>query len=134
MHQARQEPWTYDDADLDAVAVGAGRDRFLQRVDNLGAAESIVVPDGSRFEVRLSGMRIGTEVAVGEECVVDDLVHLVVRDARTDDRYEPPLVTDDRVFTNRYGVTFQLVDRVWKVAERVLIEDREGVGGCARDW
>ena len=134
LHQARQEPWTYDETALDAVAVGAGRDRFVQRVDNLGAAESIVAPDDSRFEVRLSDLRIGTDVAVGQECVLDDLVHVVVRDARTGERYEPPLVTDQRVFTNRYGVTFQLVDGVWKIADRVLIEDREGVSGCASDW
>jgi hypothetical protein len=134
LHQARQEPWDYDEAELDAVAVGAGRERFLQRVDNLGAAESVVAPSGSRFEVRLSGMRIGSDVAVGEECVLDDFVHVVVRDARTGERYEPPLVTDDRVFTNRYGVTFRFVDGVWKVADRVLIEDGEGVSGCAQDW
>lgn len=134
LHQARQEPWTYDEDQLDVVAVGAGRERFLQRIDNLGAAESVVAPDDSRFEVRLSGMRIGSDVAVGEECVLDDFVHVVVRDARTGERYDPPLVTDERVFTNRYGVTFQLVDDVWKVADRVLIEDREGVSGCARDW
>ncbi len=134
LHQARQEPWAYDEAELDAVAVGAGRDRFLQRVDNLGAAESVVPPDGSVFEVRLSDLRIGSEVAVGEECVVDDFVHLVVRNARTGERYEPPLVTDDRVFTHRYGVTFQRVDGAWKVADRVLIEDGEGVSGCARAW
>lgn len=134
LHQARQEPWVYDEAELDAVAVGAGRDRFVQRVDNLGAAESVVAPEDSIFEVRLSGLRVGSDVAVGEECVVDDFVHLVVRDARTGDRYEPPLVTDDRVFTKRYGVTFQRMDAVWKVADRVLIDDREGVSGCARDW
>jgi len=134
LHQARQEPWTYDEAALDAVAVDAGRDRFRQRVDNLGAAESVVAPDGSRFEVRLSGMRIGADVAVGEECVLDDFVHVVVRDIHTGERYDPPLVTDDRVFTNRYGVTFRLVEGVWKVADRVLIEDREGVSGCAEQW
>ena len=134
LHQARQEPWIYDEAQLDAVAVGAGRDRFLQRIDNLGAAESVVPPDGSVFEVRLSDLRVGSEVAVGEECVLDDFVHLVVRDARTGERYEPPLVTDDRVFTHRYGVTFQRVDGVWKVADRVLIEEGEGVSGCARAW
>ncbi len=134
LHGARQEPWVYDDAELDAVAVGAGRDRFVRRIDHLGAAESIVPPEHSVFEVRLSGMRVGSEVAVGEECVLDDSVRLVVRDARTGERYEPPLVTDDRVFTHRYGVTFQLVDGVWKVADRVLIEDGEGVSGCARDW
>ena len=134
LHQARQEPWVYDEAELDAVAVGAGRDRFLQRIDNLGAAESVVPPDGSVFEVRLSDLRIGSEVAVGEECVLDDFVHLVVRNVRTGERYEPPLVTDDRVFTHRYGVTFQRVDGVWKVADRVLIEDGEGVSGCARTW
>lgn len=134
LHRARQEPWAYDEAELDAVAVGAGRERFVQRIEHLGAAESIVPPDESVFEVRLSDLRIGSEVAVGEECVLDDFVHVVVRDARTGKRYDPPLVTDDRVFSNRYGVTFQRVEGTWKVADRVLIEDGEGVSGCARDW
>ena len=134
LHRARQEPWTYDDTALDAVAVGAGRDRFVQRIDHLGAAESVVPPEDSIFEVRLSDLRVGSDVAVGEECAVDDFVRAVVRDARTGRRYEPPLVTDDRVFTHRYGVTFQRVDGIWKVADRVLIEEREGVGGCAAGW
>ncbi len=134
LHRARAEPWSYDEAELDAVAVGAGRDRFRRRVENLGAAEAIVARPEPSFEVRLSGMRIGAGVAVGEECVLDDLIHVVVRNPHTGERYEPPLVTDERVFTSRYGVTFQLVDGVWKVADRVLIEDWEGVAGCANGW
>ncbi len=60
LHRARQEPWTYDEAELDAVAVGAGREQFVQRVDNLGAAESIVPPEESVFEVRRLDLRIGS--------------------------------------------------------------------------
>ena len=71
---------------------------------------------------RVTVVEIDGDRAVVQECVVDDGL-VVSRDTRE--------VVDDSVSTHNVQAEMLRVDGVWKVSEARLLQQFEGVAGCA---
>ena len=124
--QARFEatsPPNPDDPALRDFATGAQLDQVLGEIEGHRTAGTELRrrPDGAEVQ-RIDVVEVKGDTAVVQECFVDD--GLVVRSSDGS-------VVDDTVRTYNVRGDMQRVDGQWRLAKTTLVQQWEGVAGCA---
>lgn len=124
--QARFEansPPDPEDPDLREYAVGQQLDQVLQETQAHRAAGTELRRREDRSGIqRIEVVEVTGDTAVVQECFVDD--GLVVRSSDGS-------VVDDAVWTYNVRGEMQRVDGRWRLAKATLVQQWEGVAGCA---
>ena len=112
-----------EDPDLREYAVGQQLDQVLQETQAHRAAGTELRRREDRSGIqRIEVVEVTGDTAVVQECFVDD--GLVVRSSDGS-------VVDDAVWTYNVRGEMQRVDGRWRLAKATLVQQWEGVAGCA---
>ena len=112
-----------DHPGLAEYATGAQLDNVIAETqDNLDEGLALQQRDAPAAIQKVTVVSIDGDTAVVQECYVDDA--LVVR-------RDTGAVVDDSITTQNIQGTLQRVDGRWRVAGTELLQESEGVSGCA---
>ena len=120
---ANEEGAPESDDELRDLATGAQLEQVLEEtVRNREEGIAFRRPESSVAEHRVSIIEIADDVARLHDCSVND--GIVYRVATGE-------VIDDSVGTNSVEATMRLVDGVWKLEAARLLQQWDGMAGCA---
>lgn len=120
---ASQAPVNPDDPELRAYATGAQLENVIAETrERLEEGLAFRWPENSVAERRVQVLEVTGDEATLVDCATNDGIVYHIDTGE---------VIDDSVVTRSIDATMQRVDSAWKLAEAVVVQEWEGVAGCA---
>lgn len=121
--EANTDPVNPDDERLADLATGAQLDNVREETRKRAEAGlAFRRPDDSITERRPRIVKIDGDVATIQDCAINDGIIY---------RVDSGEIVNDDIVTQNVDATMRLIDGVWKLERASLLQEWEGVAGCA---